>query len=327
MMGCQAKTTILAATVAIAGLCAGLSNVAAETIPTKHEARSDAAEAIRALLETPDDQLDFARAKLSFDKMIDPTIDIDAWMQKIGQMEQAVRTMAGTSASRWEKLGAIQKYIYESGEWNDHKPYAYDLTDPLGKNITNKLLTTYLSTQRGNCVSMPILFLILANRLGAHVTASTAPSHIFVRVVDDATGKTINLEPTNGAGPERDVWIRQQFPMTDQAIANGLYLQTLTKKETIALVASVVLEYYYSDERYLDVIQIADVILEYYPKLVAALVTKGSAYGRLVEVNFEQKYPTPNDIPVNLRAEYQRLHEQNYAIIDQAEALGWRPEE
>ena len=91
--------------------------------------------------------------------------------------------------------------------------------------------------------------------------------------------------------------------------------------------ASVVLEYYYNDGRYLDVIQSADVILEYYPKLVAALVTKGSAYGRLVEVNFEQKYPTPNDIPINLRAEYQRLHEQNYAIIDQAEALGWRPEE
>jgi regulator of sirC expression with transglutaminase-like and TPR domain len=327
MMGCQAKTTILAAIVAIAGICAAISNLSADTIPAQHQVRSEVAQAIRAVLATPDGQLDFARAKLTFDKMIDPTIDIDAWMQKIAQMEQAVRTMAGPSASRWEKLGAIQKYIYESGQWNDHRPYVYDLTDPLGKNITNKLLTTYLSTRRGNCVSMPFLFLILANRLGEHVTASTAPLHIFVRVVDDMTGKSINLEPTNGAGPQRDVWIRQQFPMTDQAIANGLYLQTLTKKETIALMASVVLEYYYNDGRYLDVIQSADVILEYYPKLVAALVTKGSAYGRLVEVNFEQKYPTPNDIPINLRAEYQRLHEQNYAIIDQAEALGWRPEE
>ena len=318
---------IIVAIIVITGLCAGLSSASADTIPIQHQARSDAAEAVRAVLATPDDQLDFAKAKLEFDKIIDPTIDIDAWMQKLSQMEQVVRTMAGPSASRWEKLGAIQKYIYASGEWNDHRPYAYDLADPLGKNISNKLLTTYLSTRRGNCVSMPILFLILANRLGEHVTASTAPSHIFVRVVDDTTGKTINLEPTNGAGPTRDVWIRQQFPMTDQAIANGLYLQTLTKKETLALMASTVLEYYYGDGRYLDAIQIADVILEYYPKLVSALVTKGSAYGRLAEVNFEQRYPTRNDIPLDLRPEYQRLHEQNYAIIDQAEALGWRPEE
>src|SRR5258708_4087704 len=136
MMECQAKTMILGAIVAIAGICAGLSNASPDTIPAQRQAPSDVAEAIRAVLATPYDQLNFDRANLTFVKKIDPTIDIDAWMQKIAQMEQSVRKMAGTSASRWEKLGAIQKYIYESGEWNDHRPHAYDLADPLGKNIS-----------------------------------------------------------------------------------------------------------------------------------------------------------------------------------------------
>jgi regulator of sirC expression with transglutaminase-like and TPR domain len=315
----------LAGVVVAAGL-AGMAGASGNSFPPQQS--SAAAQAIRAVLATPDDHLDFATAKLTFDKMIDSAVDIEAWMRKIGEMEQTIRTMAGPSPSRWQKLGTIQKYIYQAGAWNENRPYDYDQTDPLGKNITNKLLTTYITTRRGNCVSMPFLFLILADRLGVHVTASTAPFHIFVRVVDDETGKTVNLEPTSGAGPARDEWIRQHSPtMTDQSIANGLYLQTLTKKETIALMASVPLEYYVNEGRWQDVIEVADVILEYYPKDVTALVIKGSAYGHLVEERFQRKYPTPNDIPLNLRAEYQWLEEQNDTIIDKAEALGWRPEE
>jgi hypothetical protein len=59
--------------------------------------------------------------------------------------------------------------------------------------------------------------------------------------------------------------------------------------------ASVPLEYYYNEGRWQDVIAVAGVILQYYPKDVSALVTKGSAYGHLAEEKFQQKYPTPSN--------------------------------
>ena len=45
--------------------------------------------------------------------------------------------------------------------------------------------------------------------------------------------------PTSGAGFTRDVWYREKLPpITDEAIANGVYLKTLSRREAIAVMAS-----------------------------------------------------------------------------------------
>jgi regulator of sirC expression with transglutaminase-like and TPR domain len=138
-------------------------------------AAADPVQIIRSVMETPDDQIDFAKAKLTFDKIYDPNTDIKASLQQIDRMAQTIRTMAGSSAPPRLRLIMLRKYIYEPGVWNDDKPFQYDLTDPFGRKPANRLLSTYLKTHRGNCVSMPILFVALAQRLGLKATLSTAP--------------------------------------------------------------------------------------------------------------------------------------------------------
>ena len=65
------------------------------------------------------------------------------------------------------KLNGLIQYLYHPGEWNDNKPFQYDLDDPLGtKKPNNKLISNYLKTRKGNCVSMPILVQSLGERLG-----------------------------------------------------------------------------------------------------------------------------------------------------------------
>jgi len=96
------------------------------------------------------------------------------------------------------------------------------MSDPLGQNPTHDLLTSYLASRKGNCVSMPILFVILGERLGLNVTLSTAPLHVLVKYTDAQSGVTYNLEATSGGGFTRDAWYRQNLPMTDVAIANGI---------------------------------------------------------------------------------------------------------
>lgn len=283
--------------------------------------------AIRAVLALLDDQIDFATAELTFNKLADPSIDVNLWPHKIATMERAVEALAGPDASEWDKIGAVRKYIYEIGPWNGYQPYAYDLKDPDGRVLTDKLLPTYITTRRGNCISMPFLFLILADHMGVPITASEAPDHVFLKVTDQATGEVINLEPTSGAHPERDAWLRQQDPMTDQAIANGVYLRALTKKETVAVMASILIEFYYTEGRYDDVIQIADAVLEYHPKLVAAMVFKGDSYEHLIDQDFVKFYRRPIDIPPDLLPLYQLYVQQTQASFNEATVLGWRPDE
>lgn len=303
----------------------------AATSPTgslaAQENTRDAVQIVRSVLQTPEESIDLATAKLTFDKLVDPTIDIGASLAQINRMVETVRSMAGPAASSKQKLTAVRDYIYLSGDWNDHRPYQYDLADPLGEKIANKLLPNYISSRRGNCVTMPFLFIILADRMGLRATASLAPLHVFVKFTEAATGKTFNLETTSGAHVTRDAWYREKMPMTDEAIANGVYMKTLTKKETLAVMADTIVEHYRATKQYEKAIAVAEAILATYPNSVHAMLSRGTAAAYLLDDNFYQKYPMPADIPVNLRRDYEMLVEINRSAFERAEALGWRPTE
>ena len=168
--------------------------------------------------------------KLSIDRLIDPNTDVEGTLKTIDSMVEQIKAMLREDDSSMVKMLSLKKYLYHKGDWNQYKPYQYDFADPLGTKIENKLLATYLKTKKGNCVTMPLLFVILGERLGLKVTLSTAPLHYFVKFTEDETGKTHNLETTSGAGFTREAWYREQMPMTDKAIANGIYLQALQRK-------------------------------------------------------------------------------------------------
>ncbi len=308
-------------------LIAAAMQVACPAALLADETRPSAVTTIRAVLSSPESDMDFAKAKLTFDKIVDPNIDIATTLMQIDQMVRVITSMAGPNLSNRAKLTAVRNYLYVSGDWNDHKPFQYDMTDPLGKKLANKLLPNYIETRRGNCVTMPILFLILASRLGLPVALSTAPLHFFIKYADDVTGQTINLETTSGAYPARDEWIRKQAPMTDQAIANGVYLRALTKRETLAAMATIVLESDIEQRRGYEAVDVADVILQYYKNFAYAMVEQGTGYALQMQTEFADKYPRPFDIPPALLPRFQMLQQQNLSAFARAEALGWREDE
>ncbi len=316
---CKASTTVV-----VLGIFLCLAGSAEAKAHPTHHLRADAVETVRAVLETPDASLDLAKAKLAFDKIVAPSIDVDATLRQLDQMTATVRSLAGPKASPIQKLAAVRKFIYVDGDWNGHRPFQYDLSDPLGHKIANKLLPTYLATRRGNCVSMPVLFIILADRLGLPVTASTAPQHIFAKFRDDSTGKMMNIEATSGGLPARDAWYRENMPMSDAAVKNGVYLKTLSRKETAAVMAEIVVEHFMATKRYRDVIAVSDLIIKQNASFVDPILSRGSAYGTLIETEFRAKYPSPRDIPPALLPTYRSYEEQNRLAFEKAEALGWR---
>lgn len=180
-----------------------------------------------------------------------------------------------------------------------------------------------MANKKGNCITMPFFFIILGDKLGINVTASTAPLHVFVKFTD-SSGKTYNLEATNGANVTRDVWYKKQMSITDQAIENGIYLQRLSRRETIAVMTTVLAEHYFRIQEYEKSLAVSYLTLEYYPKYVNAMLRSGSISYRLLEKHFIKKYPNPNDIPKNERKLFHFLSNNNHYWFARAEALGWR---
>ncbi|MCA9340613.1 MAG: hypothetical protein KDA17_06880, partial [Candidatus Saccharibacteria bacterium] len=180
---------------------------------------------------------------------------------------------------------------------------------------------------RGNCVSMPLLFLALGERLDLELTLSTAPLHFLVKYTDDQTQQTYNLEATSGAGFTRDSWYQKKAPMTDKAIANGVYLKPLSPLEVRAVLAGIVVEHLIETERYEDAIAVSDVILEAYPEHAYVWIKKATAYYHLLRTEFRERYPNERDIPEEKLARATFLYQQNQLSFEHAEQLGWQAPE
>lgn len=289
---------------------------------------STVASAVQAIIDAPPDQLDYAKAKLAIDRLIDPSINADRTLSEISAMVSTVRRMLATippveAKKSIERLRALQAFVYRPGPWNDNQPFQYDLDDPFGQDLSAKLLPNYLASRRGNCVSMPILFLILGERLGLDLSLSTAPLHVLVKYTDDQTGETYNLEATSGAGFTRDSWYQKKSPMTERAIENGVYLKHLSRQETLAVMATLVADHLIEMKRHEEAIAVLDVILAAYPQLAYAHVKKGTAYYHLIQSEIVSKYPDPNSLPPHLRERANYLNHQNQRAFHLAESLGW----
>jgi hypothetical protein len=80
---------------------------------------------------------------------------------------------------------------------------------------------------------MPMLHLVLADRLNWPIYAVRSPKHIFCRYIEKGFKKN-NIEATCGGGyiPDRTYISDSKIPK--KPLKNGVYLRTLTQKEYIA---------------------------------------------------------------------------------------------
>ncbi len=299
--------------IALAIICA-CSSVASADV------RSD----VKAIFAQDMETIDLARAKLELDRLVMPSVDVDAEVAQIDAMAAELTAMIPAGADAWEKAEVLRRYLYEAGPWNDNRPFAYGMTDPYGKIPGNKLLADYLDDRLGNCVTMPILMIILGQRIGLDITAASAPLHVLVKLRDDE-GKLWNLEATSGGFPARDQHYRDLLPISDRALETGIYLKPLTKEETVAVMAEVVMEDQIAKGHYMDAMAIADTAITHYPLFVQAMVRRGSAAFLIIEQDFKAKYPDINTVPETERPRLDYLLRVNQTMFDKAENLGWQP--
>ncbi len=280
---------------------------------------------LRAQFSLPDQQVNYADAKLVVDRLIDPATDVAAVRRELDRWEQAIRTNFPVGASPRTRLDALLKTLYEPGPWNQGKPFTYDLDDPLGKNPANKRLATYLATRKGNCVSMPVLVVILGQRLGLPVALATAPNHVMVKFADDTQQAWVNVKATAG-GFKYDSSYERDTGITPLAIRNDLYLRPLGPLEGVGVMASTLMEHHGARKDGDALLQVADLALAANPRDPVAMIWKANAYYLQLQERYVNRYPNPADIPPAQVADYQRLSRENLAWFDKAEKLGWVPQ-
>lgn len=250
----------------------------------------------------------------------DNSIDIKSSLKKLDTMADEIKRMLAGRESDMDKFLAVKMFLYEEGEWNDYKPFSYDLDDPLGKQLKNQLLSTYLETRKGNCVSMPTLFLALMERVDPDIkmVGVKAPLHLFCRFKDRQTGDVWNVETTNGGNPARNHWYKENFKIEQKAIDNKLYLVDLSKKEYIAELLGTLISKERKAGRFEKALKYSELSLKLAPNSDVGLVQKGALLAEIGNEKLEKGKLSDED------KTYYKTESEKY--INKAIKLGWKPE-
>ncbi|MDR7208837.1 hypothetical protein [Flavobacterium piscis] len=151
-----------------------------------------------------------------------------------------------------------------------HLPFKYDFEDYMGvKDYSKMFVSKLLSTGSGQCHSLPLLYLILAEEIGAEAYLSLSPNHSYIRFPDDR-GKWYNIELTNGMF-STESYISQSGYIKSEALQNKIYMENLSKKELLSKHFSDLAEGYIHKFGYDEFAQsVIDKALELYPNSISA---------------------------------------------------------
>ncbi len=200
-----------------------------------------------------------------------------------------------------------------------HYPIQYDFEDFYGRtDLCKRFITKVMDENSGQCHNMPEYCLILADAMGVNnAYLSRSPDHSFVKFQDNDS-RWHNLELTCGAVINDQNYLNSGF-IKAEALRNKLYLEPLTRQETVAdvlvdLASGYVRKYGYDE----FVLQCAETALKYYPACVRARMLRANSHtARALYVIERTGMPNPERL--HLCPQAYKLHQimlQSYQELD-----------
>lgn len=151
-----------------------------------------------------------------------------------------------------------------------HLPLEYDFEDYMGNEDWTKMFVhKLLETGKGQCNSLPRLYLILAEEIGAEAFLSLSPNHSYIKFRDEDEN-WYNVELTNHMFTT-DTFILQSGFIKSEAMQNEIYMQTFTNQQLFAqMLTDFAQGYVHKFGHSPFVKEVVDKALELYPGLLNA---------------------------------------------------------
>lgn len=244
------------------------------------------------------DTLDFKKAVyLTENAYFDNGLDKEAFDDVIrvysslckGIMESGNIVYSGTDKDKASAQCAVFLFMTDSipiNAGNDivvSVPYTYNYEDFAGqKEWSSTFVSTLMQTNKGNCHSLPFLYKMIMDELGQECNLALAPNHIYIKAQNKAVG-WYNIELTCSDFPT-DAWLMASGYIHIDAIRNGIYMNSLNTKQSVALCLVDLAQGYQAKFGLQDgsfILQCCDTALEHFPDYINALLLKAETITEL----------------------------------------------
>lgn len=248
----------------------------------------------------------------------------------------------GRDKKEVEKYAALFSVLKDSipiqdaeGNRFTYIPYGYDFDDIWGHgDWRNMFVSKLLATRTGNCHSLPYLYKILAEELGAQAHLALAPNHMYIKHWNEKDG-WYNIELTSGIFPF-DSWLMASGYIHLDAIANKLYMEALSDKQSIALCLVDLAQGYQRKFPENDgnfILRCVDTALQEYPTYANALILRAETLKKQLEKEAGRHHAgldnealqdeTIRNQFLALQQAYVQIHEMGYRRMPEAMYLDW----
>lgn len=178
---------------------------------------------LEEVLRLPEDQVDLATATLISSEYWSDFVQGRQYLDRLDTMAMVIRTRLRQQRLPMDHraIPAINQYLFEELGF---KPISH-ANDP-----NDLFLHSVMDRRQGYCLSLSVLYLSLAERLGLDVYGVVVPGHFFVRYEKGRI--RFNIETTSGGANPTDEHYLKKFHVPPGAW-DSVYMKNLTKRQTL----------------------------------------------------------------------------------------------
>lgn len=205
-----------------------------------------------------------------------------------------------------------------------HTPFMYNHDDFAGqKDWSNMFVSKLMQTQKGNCHSLPYLYKMIMDELGQPAYLSLAPNHIYIKAQNKRVG-WYNIELTCGDFPT-DAWLMASGYIHTDALRNGIYMDTLSTKQSVCLCLVDLAQGYQAKFGIQDgsfILKCCETALIHFPKYINAMLLKAETLTALYKQS-DKDSEQGKKLFAQMNETYTHIHEIGYRKMPQRMYLNW----
>jgi serine protease Do len=138
------------------------------------------------VLAGPEEKIDLIHAALLLAKLDNEEVDVEAYRNEVERMAARVRDGLGKDATEEAKLKALNTFFFEQRGFHGSRGDYY--------NRSNSYLNEVIDDREGLPITLCVLYMDVARRLGVTVVGVGLPGHFVTRhVPKDGPGKVIDV--------------------------------------------------------------------------------------------------------------------------------------
>jgi regulator of sirC expression with transglutaminase-like and TPR domain len=141
----------------------------------------------RRSVERPEDQIDLARAALEIARDDCPSLDVGEYLSRIDQLAVAVKRRVDGGSNIYRTIAALNYVLFQEQGFHGNRENYYD--------PKNSFLNEVIDRNTGIPITLSILYMEVAQRVGLLLRGVSFPGHFLVKYVGD--DEEIVIDPFN----------------------------------------------------------------------------------------------------------------------------------